>query len=92
MFEKHKGMLEGALSAIELRTYWTPFPEMPSGKIYGETAKDDFSTTFPSTLFPFLRIIVSAKQVVLKKTPIIINKMVLFLIASSFLRDNQSLL
>ncbi len=41
LFETHRAMLEGALAASRDRGYWSAFPEVPSGKIYGETAKDD---------------------------------------------------
>lgn len=37
-FDKHQETLEQALAAIESRGYWTPFPESPSPKIYGEDA------------------------------------------------------
>lgn len=41
LFEKHQALLEHALEAIARRGYWTPFPEMPSPKIYGETALEE---------------------------------------------------
>jgi phenylacetic acid degradation protein paaN len=41
LFEKHRATLNGALEAIRTRGYWTPYPEMPSPKIYGETANDE---------------------------------------------------
>jgi phenylacetic acid degradation protein paaN len=41
LFDKHRATLDGALSAIGTRGYWTPYPEQPSPKIYGETANDD---------------------------------------------------
>ena len=41
LFEKHKATLEAATKAIRSRGYWTPYPEMPSPKVYGETANDD---------------------------------------------------
>lgn len=36
--EKHHEILEQALAAIETRGYWTPYPEMPSPKVYGDEA------------------------------------------------------
>lgn len=39
LFEKHRALLEGAVDAINTREYWSPFPEMPSPKNYGETAQ-----------------------------------------------------
>lgn len=41
LFDAHKSLLHDALAAIESRGYWSAFPEMPSGRIYGETAKAD---------------------------------------------------
>src|SRR5262245_2149396 len=41
LFDRHRALLDGALAAIEARGFWTPFPEIPSGKIYGETSRDD---------------------------------------------------
>ncbi len=38
-FEAHRARLEGALDAIASRGFWSAFPEVPSGRIYGETAK-----------------------------------------------------
>lgn len=37
-FTRHQALLEEAERAIHMRGYWTPFPEMPSPKIYGENA------------------------------------------------------
>jgi phenylacetic acid degradation protein paaN len=41
LFETHRAMLEGALAASRARGFWSAFPESPSGRFYGETAKDD---------------------------------------------------
>lgn len=41
LFEAHRALLEDAVAATRSRAYWSAFPEMPSGKIYGETAKAD---------------------------------------------------
>ena len=41
LFDRHRALLDGALAAIEARGFWTPFPEVPSGKLYGETARED---------------------------------------------------
>jgi len=49
-FEAHRAMLEGALNAAALRTYWSAAPETPSGKIYGETAKADAEAAFKAQL------------------------------------------
>jgi len=40
LFDKHRATLDGALNAIATRGYWSPYPEMPSPKVYGETAHD----------------------------------------------------
>lgn len=37
-FTAHKATLDRALEAIASREYWTPFPEMPSPRVYGEEA------------------------------------------------------
>jgi phenylacetic acid degradation protein paaN len=41
LLDKHRATLEGALDAIRTRGYWTPYPEQPSPKTYGETANED---------------------------------------------------
>lgn len=41
LFETNRPLLDRAVVAIEARDYWSAFPEVPSGRIYGETAKDD---------------------------------------------------
>ncbi|PKO58841.1 MAG: phenylacetic acid degradation protein PaaN [Betaproteobacteria bacterium HGW-Betaproteobacteria-19] len=50
LFEKHKATLDAAIAAIHGRGYWTPFPEMPSPKVYGETAADDGKKAFDACL------------------------------------------
>jgi phenylacetic acid degradation protein paaN len=35
-FERHRATLERAVEAIATRGFWTPFPESPSPKVYGE--------------------------------------------------------
>ncbi len=46
LFETHRKPLDGALAATRSRTYWSAFPELPSGKIYGETAKADGAAAY----------------------------------------------
>ncbi len=41
LFAKHRATLDGALNAIQVRGYWSAFPEQPSPKVYGETANDE---------------------------------------------------
>lgn len=50
LFERHRQILENALQAISARTYWSAYPEVPSGKVYGETAKDDGYAAFQARL------------------------------------------
>lgn len=49
-FEKHEAMLDEAVAAIHARTYWSPFAEAPSGRIYGETAASDGEAAFRARL------------------------------------------
>ncbi|MBS0372412.1 MAG: phenylacetic acid degradation protein PaaN [Proteobacteria bacterium] len=46
LFEKHRSTLDGALAAIATRGYWSAYPEMPSPKLYGETAPEDGRRAF----------------------------------------------
>ena len=41
LFGRHRTLPDGAVAASEARGICTPFPEVPSGKINGETARDD---------------------------------------------------
>ena len=50
MFERHQKTLTAAVEAIRSRAYWSAYPEVPSGKIYGETAKKDGATAFKARL------------------------------------------
>lgn len=50
LFNRHRGLLETAVKALSDRGFWSPFPEVPSGKIYGETAKDDGEAFFKALL------------------------------------------
>lgn len=50
LFDRHRGLIDAALAALRTRGFWTPFPEIPSGKIYGETAKDDGLAAFNARL------------------------------------------
>jgi phenylacetic acid degradation protein paaN len=49
-FPQHQDLLEKAVQAIHTRGYWSPFPEMPSGKAYGETANDEGKAAFQARL------------------------------------------
>ncbi len=50
LVEKHMPTLSKAIEAAKTRGYWSAYPEMPSGKIYGETAKDDGEAAFKGYL------------------------------------------
>ncbi|TDY32257.1 phenylacetic acid degradation protein paaN [Paraburkholderia rhizosphaerae] len=50
LFSKHEDSLQKALAAIETRGYWSPFAEMPSPKVYGETANADGEAAFRAHL------------------------------------------
>ncbi|MBB4570960.1 phenylacetic acid degradation protein PaaN [Rhizobium leucaenae] len=50
LFERHRVLLERAVQATQERTYWSAFSEVPSGKIYGESAKADAAAAFDSRL------------------------------------------
>jgi phenylacetic acid degradation protein paaN len=41
LFDNHRALLDGALQALSTRSHWTPFPENPSPKVYGETGQAD---------------------------------------------------
>ncbi len=45
-FQNHKILLDDAINAIEQRGYFSAYPEVPSGKIYGDTAKRDGLAAF----------------------------------------------
>ncbi|MTI16257.1 phenylacetic acid degradation protein PaaN [Rhodobacteraceae bacterium RKSG542] len=49
-FETHKQTLLDAVAASKSRDHWSAYPEVPSGKIYGETAKDDQKAAFDALL------------------------------------------
>ena len=46
LFDTHEVKLQEALSAIQNRGFFSAYPEVPSGKIYGETAKKDGKAAF----------------------------------------------
>jgi phenylacetic acid degradation protein paaN len=50
LLQKHQVTLDGALNAIATRGYWSPYGEMPSPKVYGETAAADGKATYESHL------------------------------------------
>jgi phenylacetic acid degradation protein paaN len=48
--QKHSALLERAILATQERTYWSAYPENPSPKVYGETAKEEQETAFKALL------------------------------------------
>jgi phenylacetic acid degradation protein paaN len=50
LFEQHRARLDSALEAIRTRGYWPAYNEMPSPKVYGETAADDGKRAFEAHL------------------------------------------
>jgi phenylacetic acid degradation protein paaN len=50
LFERHRPTLQAALAAAAKRDFWSAYPEVPSGKIYGETAKDDGLAAYKARL------------------------------------------
>ena len=46
LFERHRALLDQALQAIAVRGYWSPFPESPSPKVYGEGAAEAGKAAF----------------------------------------------
>lgn len=50
LFESHKSTLDQAVKAIHSRNFWSAYPEVPSGKIYGETAREDGEAAFKKQL------------------------------------------
>jgi phenylacetic acid degradation protein paaN len=49
-FDAHRARLEQAVDTCRTRTYWSAYPEIASGKIYGETAKADGDAAFKAML------------------------------------------
>ncbi len=45
-YNRHHALLTDAVSALKSREFWTPFPEIPSGRFYGESAREDGQAAF----------------------------------------------
>ena len=45
-YNRHRDLLSDAVSALKSREFWTPFPEIPSGRFYGESAREDGQAAF----------------------------------------------
>jgi phenylacetic acid degradation protein paaN len=50
LFSTHQETLLAALDAIRQRDYWSPYPESPSPRVYGETAAADGKADFEAYL------------------------------------------
>ena len=50
LFDRHRRLLDQAVAALGDRGFWTPFPEIPSGKVYGETAREDGQAAYAARL------------------------------------------
>jgi phenylacetic acid degradation protein paaN len=50
LFERHQGLIERAVQASAERGYWSAFSEMPSPKVYGESAPADGKAAFEGHL------------------------------------------
>ena len=46
LFEKHQAKLQSALDAISSRGHWSAYAEMPSPKVYGESAAAEGKAAF----------------------------------------------
>ncbi len=49
-FDKHRDTLEKAVEASRTREFWSPYPEAPSGKVYGEEAPAAGEAAFKARL------------------------------------------
>jgi phenylacetic acid degradation protein paaN len=50
LFDTHQAKLQSALDAISNRGYWSAYAEIPSPKVYGETAAADGKAAFDAQL------------------------------------------
>jgi phenylacetic acid degradation protein paaN len=50
LFEKHRAIVEKAIEAVHKREFFAQYPEMPSPKVYGETAEADQKKIFDEQL------------------------------------------
>jgi len=50
LFEKHRATLDATVNAIRSRGYWAAFSEMPSPRVYGETAMEDGKRAYEACL------------------------------------------
>src|SRR5690349_12317501 len=50
LFTRHRALLDRAVAALGERGFWMPFPEVPSGKFYGENAREDGLAAYDARL------------------------------------------
>lgn len=50
LFDQHRPTLDRAVAAIRDRGFWSPYPEQPSPKVYGDTAAEDGKRAFGAYL------------------------------------------
>jgi len=50
LFDQHRDTLDKAIDAIHTRAYFSAYPEVPSGKIYGENARDEGQAAFKAAI------------------------------------------
>ncbi len=50
LFDRHRKTLDDAVQAVRTRTGWSAYPEIPSGKIYGENARQEGQSAFEARL------------------------------------------
>lgn len=50
LFERHRSVLDEAVVALQSRGFWSPYPEIPSEKIYGENSKATAEADFAALL------------------------------------------
>ncbi len=66
---RHAETLTRALEAIATRDYWSPYPESPSKKIYGETAADEGKAAFESYIGNAFPLDQPGEQVATERSP-----------------------
>ncbi len=50
LFERHRVTLSSAIEALRKRGYWSAYPEIPSGKFYGEQARQEGERAYVALL------------------------------------------
>lgn len=50
LFDKHRATIDDAVEAVHKRQHYTPYPEMPSPKVYGESAEAEQKKLFDEQL------------------------------------------